>query len=986
MKTFIYAVVLSLAGAQMVPAQTPNPAAGVGQDNLPKPTAFRVVNRDANSRIWQRETYSKGPDGAVLTHIHEYTEVAAGLHYKNQRGEWVEAREEIEAFPGGAIARQGQYQVIFANNLNSAGSIDLQTSDGKRLRSHILGLAYYDRSTGDSALIAQIQDSTGELTSPNQVLYQNAFQGVKADVRYTYKKGSFEQDVILWEQPPAPEAFGLNSETVELEVMTEFINPPMATITERSRPDDRDSDQDVSWGAARLGYGKAFELGAENDLPAKVAVKRSYGTIDGRNILLERVPLNNVQTGLQKLPKQAARKSKFKTAAKKVMLPHAPLAQTVPKKPMQLAAATLSGQGYVLDYVEINTDQGDFTFQADTTYYLSSINYYDSIKFEGGTVLKYAAYADVDNYGSVTCDTGTYRPAVLTAKDDDSVGETISGSTGTPSGYYAAFALGQESAGGFYQYLHIKYAAIGLILTSTNVVSNCQFINNGSALAFYAATHQQVNNSLFWNADWILDGWDPGVSVGAANLTAHHAGYLLSSSYTTLSATNSLFVCVTNWGNSFTGVNCATNASDAGIFQVAGAGSHYLAADSIYRNAGTPALGSALLADLATKTTYPPVLYYTPGVFFGTSLNLSPQAQRDTDLPDLGYHYDPLDYLFGPTYVTNATITVNPGTAIGFFGINTNCYGFAIGKNAQLLADGAADNLIHFVIYNTVQEQTSPGWKTLFDDTLSDGMVTHFSGTNFLIDCRFIDWSVLAQDSFHISLVGGLLAARDCQFHGGIFTSFIDASLTLTNCLFERVYMDMELSPPCTNVFRNNLFWNGSFIFFPGETNSVIKDNLFDHASMLDGLGGVGVTYYGGHNAFVTNYDQLDPLQTGDIVLPASPAYQVGPLGRYYYYYPTNSPLINAGSTTADQVGLYHFTTQTNQVKETNSIVDIGYHYVAVNTNGVPFDTNGDGIPDYLEDANGNGLVDSGEIGWNIFGDLGLKVRITRPRSGSTLP
>jgi hypothetical protein len=51
-----------------------------------------------------------------------------------------------------------------------------------------------------------------------------------------------------------------------------------------------------------------------------------------------------------------------------------------------------------------------------------------------------------------------------------------------------------------------------------------------------------------------------------------------------------------------------------------------------------------------------------------------------------------------------------------------------------------------------------------------------------------------------------------------------------------------------------------------------------------------------------------------------------------------------------------------------------------------PVDSNGDGILDYLEDANGNGLVDSGEIAWNIPGDLGLKVIITRPRNGSTLP
>src|SRR5438132_13851168 len=75
---------------------------------------------------------------------------------------------------------------------------------------------------------------------------------------------------------------------------------------------------------------------------------------------------------------------------------------------------------------------------------------------------------------------------------------------------------------------------------------------------------------------------------------------------------------------------------------------------------------------------------------------------------------------------------------------------------------------------------------------------------------------------------------------------------------------------------------------------------------------------------------------------------------------------MDKGSTYATNVGFYHYCTTTNNVKETNSTVDIGLHYVAVDANGNPIDSDSDGLPDYLEDLNGNGALDAGETDWTV--------------------
>jgi hypothetical protein len=230
-----------IAGYSQTTPSTPN--------HSPAETAYRVVHRSANQSVWQRETYEMSPDGRAVPKIHQYVEVASGLNYLDSNGVWKASEEWIESYPGGAIARLGQTKVIFANNLDSFGAIDVETPDHKRLRSNILGLMLHDLASDKAVLIAQVQDSQGQLISSNQVLYVDAFDGVSADVRYTYHKGSFHQDVILKGQLPSPTLYGMDPATTEVEVMTEFVDAPEATVSTNQ------ADEQVSWGALRLGRG-----------------------------------------------------------------------------------------------------------------------------------------------------------------------------------------------------------------------------------------------------------------------------------------------------------------------------------------------------------------------------------------------------------------------------------------------------------------------------------------------------------------------------------------------------------------------------------------------------------------------------------------------------------------------------------------------------------------------------------------------------------
>lgn len=204
--------------------------------------------------------------------------------------------------------------------------------------------------------------------------------------------------------------------------------------------------------------------------------------------------------------------------------------------------------------------------------------------------------------------------------------------------------------------------------------------------------------------------------------------------------------------------------------------------------------------------------------------------------------------------------------------------------------------------------------------------------------------------------------------------SFENVSINLDPTYNEYGYgvnSDMQL------LAYNNLFKGGAWLRmepFPASAgNWTFKDNLFDKVNFLQDSSQPLVFDNNGYWPLLareflysgTTAEMISTISgdgTHDVTLSNVPPYQAGPFGNFYL--PDNTPLYGAGSRSPADAGLYQYTTRLDQTKEGDEtgghMVNIGLHYVAANGNQ-PKDSDGDGIPDYVEDVNGNGVVDSDE-------------------------
>ncbi len=963
-----------------------------------------VTDADQDSRTL--EIVDTRVNAAGLTEVvtNRVVEVASSMHYWDGV-EWQPSSPDFELVNNSvAAATRAPHQVSIQANLNAVGAVTLVLADGTRLVTSPGFLAFRCPRTHQSALVGEIHDCAGQLISPTQVLFTNAMSGVQCSMLYENRIDGMEQNLIL-EEPLNPLDFGVPDDPdTRLELWTEVYEAPPATL--RATTSGEISDLYVDFGAAQIGIGKSFLLEGDS---LSVPVGKGYGPVPDLNstFLVETVTYGSVKPLMDTLGQQAGVNKR--TRVQRLAGVRAPgdkaLFASVKRKPLSAGKHVAFrrgplhlGPGLVLDYSTVNGSKTSFTFSSGGTYFINGNTTFASgslVTFEGGSVLKYSAGVKLTLNCPLSWGGASYRPVILTAQDDHSVGEMIG--TNALSGYYASPALEiNASTAGADALIHnfqIRHATVGITINGRtgHRIDHGQFQNCGSGVSLSGTATTLLRNVLFANTLTNLSG--SGCTVSAEHVTAETGTYF-NKDLANCSLANSILAGITTTGT-LSSVCVQTYATTNGVFQTALSGRHYLANDS-YRNTGSASV--SILSEITNKTTYPPMVL-TGSITVDTTL--VPVVSRDTVNPDCGFHYDPLDVI-AQEVTLYRPVTLSGGVAVGVAGV----YGFSL-QGAGIYSTGLPNQMNRLVKYNLVQESTNI-WdgKSASVELL---LMTSSAGTRPDIALQFTEvvWppdgsarsAFLYAGTSYTTYTPNQIYLKDCQFLNSTMILRPDVygmPLTLSNCLFQQLGWTLgdgsSGSQPMNVTLQNCTLLNSSLNLSHSTNGSSwsFYDTLF--ASTGVSSGGT-VALQSGRNGYFSS-SVLAGSSGGDIVI-TNLDYQTGPLGKYYYN--TNqagtntSFLINKDATASPaNAGLYHYTTQVGQGKDsaTTPGLDIGFHYVATSGSASTLlnDADSDGIPDYLEDSNGNGVTNSGETDWKSATDVGLWIKITEPKGSSNIP
>lgn len=583
--------------------------------------------------------------------------------------------------------------------------------------------------------------------------------------------------------------------------------------------------------------------------------------------------------------------------------------------------------------VPITSDQSNYTFANGTTYYVSNnVTLSGTTTFEGGAILKYNSRGQLNIAGTLVSPLGVY-PAIFTSYNDNTVGETVTGSSGTPAGGDVTTFLDVTNV--TLSRMRFSYASYPFEYMANVSFQNCEFFNDqymfvkGFQIAnnlfvtvpnldwFPTASYSLMQNNTFVGCPWIIleSPLNDELVVTSDNLfdSSTAADWTF---YGTIGEANAFYNCNDYLGGN-AGLPTDITLPSEPAYQTGPLGHYYLPSNSSLIDDGIMTAAAAEMDSLTTQTAETP----------------------DSGYVDIGYHYpistnnyvelnsDKTDYTFkaNTTYFIDASITLygtstfESGTVLKFNGsgqINIDSGGTVVCPPSGYPAYPAI-----FTSYNddTVGHTISGSSGTPADGDV--GAFLNYSGT--LSGMRFsYASSPFAQTA---------ISFQNCEF---FYDDYIGVETTeIFNNLFVGVFEFDWYPVPDSNgngFLQNNTFVNCDMVILDSDPNYFfslrqvgVADNLFDTSYVYDWTASPYFDFSstGEYNAFY-NCDDWSSGSSTDFGT-IEPAYQTGPLGNYYL---GNSPLVDAGDVPAANLGLESLTTQTNQVTD-SGYVDIGYHY-----------------------------------------------------------
>ena len=400
--------------------------------------------------------------GQVSQQVLGYTELGDGMNYWTN-GQWAQSQDLIEMTSAGAAAVHGQMTASFSGDITGPGAITLTTASGLVFQSHPVGLYYADPVSSLVAQVGSIQPSAGLFYAPNVIVFTNVLSGLSADLMLVWTKEGFEQNLVIKQAPPAPEAFGLSNATCRLQFWSAMDACPQPIEQRPAMLGSGLVDSILIFPDCWFPVGSAFSFGgAPLPPPGQAAAIRLFGpsqtnalatakslvSIAGQQVLIEEVNYTDVLpafTGLAHAALSPRNPRAVELAARGQLLP-APASRKPRARPIQAASAPYKASGFVLDYMQLSGTTNSYTFNTGTTYCISNSFTVgpNTATFQESTCLKYASNAYLVVYGPLVfpcanCACAMPNQAtfpVFTSVDDNAYGAQINGSTANPN--YAA--------------------------------------------------------------------------------------------------------------------------------------------------------------------------------------------------------------------------------------------------------------------------------------------------------------------------------------------------------------------------------------------------------------------------------------------------------------------------------------------------------------------------------------------------------------------